>query len=122
MEKSYFAKNLIALRKAKGVSQRDLSKKTGISTRMIAYYEGRSSIPNISILRKLAEALDGTVSELVEPNESEKKNGNLNTRTIKKVKIIEQLPPEDQRKVIEFASALIAKNREKSPIKQDNRH
>ena len=34
---------------------------------MIAYYEGKSSIPSIDVLKKMAKALDITIADLVDP-------------------------------------------------------
>ena len=121
MEKSFFAKNLISIRKTKGISQRDLAKKTGISTRMIAYYEGKSSIPSIEILKKLANALNVTVAELVDPEHKIQEIQNLNTRTIKKIQLLEQLPPEDQRKVLDYIKDLLDKNKLQKQLVSSNK-
>lgn len=109
-KKSKFAKNLIAIRKAKGLSQRDLAKLSGISNRMIAYYETNTTIPPIDKLLMLSNALDISIAELLDNNLSDKDIIRLNTRTLKKVKLLEKLPPEDQRKVLDYIKALIARN------------
>ena len=111
MERTDFAKNLIAIRKSKGLSQRDLAKLTGISNRMIAYYETNSVIPPIDKLGKLSKALEVSISELLDNNLSEKEIIKLNTRSLKKIKLLEQLPPEDQRKVLDYIKDLLEKNK-----------
>jgi ribosome-binding protein aMBF1 (putative translation factor) len=40
-----FGQRLASVRKARGLSQRDLATLTGISNRMIAYYEAQSDRP-----------------------------------------------------------------------------
>ena len=114
--KTNFAKNLIATRKTKGFSQRDLAKLSGISNRMIGYYETYSVIPPIEKLEKLSKALDVSISELIDNKLSDKNIIDLDTRTIKKIKLLSQLPPEDQRKVLDYIKDLIEKNRSKQFI------
>lgn len=111
--RSDFARNLIALRKERGYSQRDLAAKSGISHRMLAYYETHSVIPPIQKLEALAKALDSPVVRLLDRTLTDKDMVRLNTRTMKKVKLMEQLPPEDQRKVLEYIQALLAQRRYK---------
>lgn len=106
-----FSENLIAIRKIKGLSQRDLAKLTGISNRVIAYYELNSSIPDLDKLEKLAKALNVSIADLVDPDHSDKKILSLNTRSIKKIQLLEQLPREDQKKVIDYIKDLIKKNK-----------
>lgn len=105
-----FAVNLIALRKSKGVSQRDLAEKSGISQRMIAYYETTAVIPPIEKLERLANALGASVADLVDQTDAPHETLGLNTRTLKKVQLIEQLPPEDQRKVMDYVKDLLERN------------
>jgi transcriptional regulator with XRE-family HTH domain len=107
MERSNFANNLIAIRKIKGLSQRDLAKITGISNRMIAHYEIYSEIPSFEKLKKIADALEVSVAELIDPNYSDKQIIKFNTRTIKKIELLEQLPAEDQKKVLDYIKTLI---------------
>lgn len=107
--RSDFAKNLIALRKNKGVSQRDLAERTGISRRMIAYYETNAAIPPIEKLNQIAQALGASIADLVDPSRVDDSVRLLNTRTLKKVHLIEQLPPEEQKKVMEYAKDLLEK-------------
>ena len=110
-QRSDFAKNLISIRKEKGFSQRDLAKTTGISNRMVAYYETHSDIPPLDKLQKIAGALDISVAQLIDTELSDKKTLSLDTRTLKKVKLLEQLPVKDQRKVLTYIKDLIAKNK-----------
>lgn len=110
--RSEFAKNLITIRKAKGLSQRDLARLTGISGRMIAYYETRSEIPSMEKLEKIAEVLKVSIADLIDKKATDKENLKLNTRTLKKVKILEKLSPENQRKVMDYINALLAQEKQ----------
>jgi transcriptional regulator with XRE-family HTH domain len=109
-DRSIFAQNLIALRKNKGLSQRDLARVSGISDRMIAYYETNTVIPPIDKLEILSKALDISISQLVDPESSDKDVLKYNTRTLKRIKLLQQLPPEDQRKVETYIKDLLEKN------------
>jgi len=119
INKSIFAKNLIAIRKAKGLSQRDLAKLSNISNRVIAYYETKLSIPSYEILVKIAKALNTSICSLIDPEYSDKNILGLNTRTIKKVKLLDQLLPENQRKVTDYIKALLAQEKlKKEAVKE----
>ncbi len=113
-ERSEFAKNLIAIRKEKGFSQRDLAKASGISNRMIAYYETHADIPPTDKLKKIADVLEISVAQLIDTKLSDKNTLSLNTRTLKKIKLLEQLPAEDQRKVMTYIKDLIEKNKKEN--------
>ncbi len=112
-QRSEFAQNLIAIRKEKGFSQRDLAKATGISNRMIAYYETHSDIPPTDKLKKIADVLEISIAQLIDTSLTDKKTLSLDTRTLKKIKLLEQLPADDQRKVMTYIKDLIDKNKTK---------
>lgn len=118
INKSIFAKNLIAIRKAKGLSQRDLAKLSNISNRVIAYYETKSSIPSYDILVKIAKALKTSICSLIDPEYSNKNILELDTRTIKKVKLLYQLSPVNQRKVTDYIKALLAQEKMNKEIEK----
>jgi transcriptional regulator with XRE-family HTH domain len=119
--KSSFALNLIALRKAKGLSQRDLAKRSGLSNRVIAYYETGESIPPMEKLEKIATVLKVSIAALIDPASSDKTTVNLNTRTIKKILLLEQLPPDEQRKVLDYIKDLIAKQRLSKQLQENQK-
>jgi len=83
---------------------------TDISCRMIAYYETRVEIPPIDKLEIIAKALDVSVAKLIDSTLSDKDPLTMDTRTLKKVRLMEQLPREDQRKVTTYIHDLIKKN------------
>jgi transcriptional regulator with XRE-family HTH domain len=53
------------LRKEKGLRQKELAEKTGMSPTTINYYEKDKREPDIERIKKLAEALDVTGGELI---------------------------------------------------------
>ncbi len=111
------------MRKKKAVSQRQLATLSGLSQRMISYYETNAVIPPLDKLDRIASVLKCSVAELVDPNLVPKSTAELSTRTLKKVMLIEQLPPEDQRKVMAYVQDLLEKNQFKkgqsAPTHQD---
>lgn len=60
-----FEKNLMLLRKRKGLSQEDLAMIVGVSRQTIYTWEGGLNHPNILMLKKIASALDVTTDELL---------------------------------------------------------
>jgi len=55
---------IIKLRKAKGLTQDDLAKKTGLTQQMISRIEKRTYSPNYRNLVKIADALDSRLQLL----------------------------------------------------------
>lgn len=59
-----FAENLKRIRKSKGLSQKELAEKLGVSQPSYAQYERGTRNPKIETLNKIAQALNTTVEEL----------------------------------------------------------
>jgi transcriptional regulator with XRE-family HTH domain len=60
------AKHLQELREKRGMSQRDLAEKSGVSREYIARLETAKQDPTLSTLEKLAKALGVKVTRLLE--------------------------------------------------------
>jgi transcriptional regulator with XRE-family HTH domain len=60
-----FGARLATLRKAKGLTQPELGKQLGISTKMVDYYEHRARNPSIAIVQKAADLFDVSVADLL---------------------------------------------------------
>lgn len=60
-----FGKKVKEIRKSKGLSQRELGEKMGITQQTIAQYERAIEQPKLTTVRKLAEALEVPIGELV---------------------------------------------------------
>ena len=61
-----FASNLIELMKAKGFSQPELAKRTGLSVASISKYMKKQATPTITSLEKIAYALNCSRDDLLE--------------------------------------------------------
>jgi transcriptional regulator with XRE-family HTH domain len=87
-----FGMLLANIRKKAGYSQYTLADETGISQRMIAYYESQGGRPPADVLLKLADALGVTIDELLGRNKSNDKNVKpQNLRLLKKLMQVEKL-------------------------------
>jgi len=100
-----FGQRLASVRKARGLSQRDLANITGISNRMIAYYEAQSDRPPATKLATLAEVLKVSTDELLGIEETHIAEP-ANSRLWKRLMVVESLPPKVQRQVIDFVEVL----------------
>ena len=60
-----FQENLKTQRKAKGLSQEELSIRLGVVRQTVSKWEKGRSVPDADLLVKIAEVLDTTVSELL---------------------------------------------------------
>lgn len=99
--RTVFAERLVRIRTAKGITQIELARLAGISSRAVAHYEtvGRNPPPEISV--KLAKALKVSIDELMGHKAlSEKGPLVKNRRLLKKMKELDELPPEDQKTIL----------------------
>jgi transcriptional regulator with XRE-family HTH domain len=56
---------IFKLRKGKGWTQEQLAKEAKISIRALRYYEGRVHLPSLPALRRLADALEVSITKLL---------------------------------------------------------
>ena len=105
-----FAERLVRLRKGKGLTQRDLARLTDISPRVVAHYETNIKGPSADFVIRLAKGLDVSIDQLmgrkrVRESEPLIKNRNL----LRKMKELDKLPTEEQKKIIRHIDDLKAK-------------
>ena len=116
--KSIFSKNLLKLRKKHGLTQDELAKLSGVSRRMITYYETHAAEPSIKRVGKIAKVFNVTIEELVGYKELKVKLNddfsNIDSRTLKKFKQILSLTPEQRHMVYAFVDSLVNKNKKKA--------
>ena len=105
-----FSRNLVKLRKERGLSQDDLAKLTGLTKRMIAYYEIQAVKPPIDKIGILANALNVTIGELLGIKESTKIQNEflaIDSRTLKKIKMILSLPKQQRHIIYSMAESFL---------------
>ena len=106
------SRNIIKFRKAKGLTQMQLAELSGLSKRMIAYYETNISNPPVRNLLAIAKALNVTIYDLLGETPT---NGNvelfddIDMRTLKKIMLIKELPKRDRTMIYKMIDALIEK-------------
>ena len=85
--------NIKRIRKEKGLSQKELGQKLGVSQQMIGQYEKSNAVPKLETLQKIADALDVPLSELDDRSKSSlniqirDQAGNIQTRSIDTTKL-----------------------------------
>jgi transcriptional regulator with XRE-family HTH domain len=120
-KKSNFSQKMIYYRKIRGMSQKDLALKTGISPRMITYYEKHISHPSLEKINIIAKALDIDPKLLLEDNEiifETNKNDlpfdftKVNTKTLKQISKILLLNKRNRIIIYNMIDALLEKQKE----------
>jgi len=106
-----FITNLIRYRTERGYTQKELAERSGISQRMIAHYETHVSNPPLDKINALADALNITVYQLLGAEEKvlpvSDFISSIDGRTMKHIKKIMQLTPEDRAVVYKMVDALL---------------
>lgn len=105
-----FSKNLIKFRKINNLSQQELGRLSGISQRMIAYYEDSPNSISIEKIKILTKILKISISDLFE--DEAKSNEILNDvdiRWLKKLKQIKNMPDYEQRIIWNHINSTIEK-------------
>ncbi len=105
-----FGRQLAALRRQKGLSQRELAERLGVPRETVDYYERRAVNPTLDVIQKVAEALEVSAAELIgdgaAPTRLSKKAGP--TGKVQKVfEDVSRLPRRQQEKIMEFVSAFV---------------
>lgn len=107
-----FGERLVALRKARGLTQVQLAEAIGSTQRAISYYENEASYPPAPVVADLAGGLGVTIDELMGAKKSAKtaqKPMDAETRRLwKKFQQVMSLPERDQRAVMRLLNSLVA--------------
>ena len=69
-----FAERLIELRKERGLTQKELAEKTGVSEKAVSKWETGRGFPDTGLILPLAEALQVSVNELLSGQKLDDKN------------------------------------------------
>ncbi len=105
-----FGKNLVRIRKAKGLTQKKLGEMVGVSNRVIAYYEKETDYPPAHLIAPLSEALGVTTDELLGIQRSELSVDTKNVALWRKLIVVESLPKKDQKAILHYID-IVAKHR-----------
>ena len=111
-----FAQRMARLRQAAGYSQRDLARETGISQRMIAYYEKQTQYPPTHLLPILAEVLGASADELLGIKKMNSDGKKKDMRLWRRFSQIEKLDAKEKRQILQLLDAFIEKEQLKRKI------
>ncbi len=107
----HIGKNLKKLRQSRGLSQRDLAKKLGVTQKVVTTYETDQSIPTVVRLLKLSGLFNVSIEELIGVNKIEikeqKPHLHGNSRTAKVQMLFNKLSEEEQRTILKQIKALV---------------
>lgn len=110
MENHSFGTRLRKIRESKGLTQKELAQKIGISQRMMNYYEKRVVSPPLSLFSKLSRALRVSADELLAIKELPKDEALLlERRLLRRFKAVKELSEQDRRNVFALIRALHSK-------------
>jgi len=101
----YFAKHLKHIRKAKGLSQGDLAKLTGLKPAAISHFETGPQKPSFDTLVKLADALSVSMDHLFDRD-----TDRAATAIGRLLKNFERLSRKDQEVIQDMVQVLLRKN------------
>ncbi|MBI3265947.1 MAG: helix-turn-helix transcriptional regulator [Chlamydiae bacterium] len=117
-----FGKRLAEIRKARGLSQRDLARELGISNRMVAYYEAQTQYVPSNLLIPLTKILKIPVEELLGVKNF-KEYINPQAKSLwKKLRKAELLPKKDQKALLDHLEALLQRVPQSEPSKIPSLH
>ena len=111
-----FGQRMARLRQAAGYSQRDLARETGISQRMIAYYEKQTQYPPTHLLPILAEVLGASADELLGIKKMNSDGKKKDMRLWRRFNQIEKLDAKEKRQILQLLDAFIEKEQLKRKI------
>ena len=106
-----FGDRLARLRKAAGFSQRDLSAETGISQRMIAYYEKQTERPPAHLFPVLAKALGVSADELLGMKATKQVSRARDNRLWRRFTQVEKLPAIEKKQIVQILDAFLERNK-----------
>ncbi len=102
------------LRTLRKLSQKEVALDIGINQGQYSRIESGKVEPTLASLRKIAEALEVSISELL--SEEQDLNKEINVPLLEKVKLIEQLEDKEKDSILTIIDMAIAKKRFKDNL------
>jgi transcriptional regulator with XRE-family HTH domain len=113
VDRSVLSENIRKYRKLKNLTQIQLAEKSGLSKRMVAYYETNISNPPINNLLAIAKALNVSIYALIgekQPRSTIELFEDIDMRTLKKILLIKKLPKKDRFTIYNMIGSLLKTN------------
>lgn len=111
-----FGERMARLRNKAGYTQRDLANETGISQRMIAYYEKQTQYPPTHILPILTKALGASADELLGINKTTTNRKKKDMRLWRRFGQIEKMDLKEKRQILQILDTFIEKEQLKQKV------
>ena len=107
-EAPFFGQRLAAVRRSKGLTQKELAGRMDVKRELIDYYERRSPNPALDFIERAAAALEVTVAELLgsEPVAAKAKPG-PQSQLQRKFEQVKLLPREKQKFILQFLDTVL---------------
>jgi transcriptional regulator with XRE-family HTH domain len=105
-----FGSRLAYIRKLRGLTQKELGEKIGVSNRVIAYYEKETNFPPTHLLIPIAKTLEVSTDELLGLKKINTEFNVKNAALWRRLKVVAELPRNDQKQILNHIK-LMAKNR-----------
>ncbi len=102
-----FGIRLAQARHATGLTQMQLAKRLGVSQQMIDYYERRAGNPTAAFVRKVAEALNVSIDNLLGHNGKQPRKSGPPSQFEQRLTAVRQLPREKQNLVLQFLDSFL---------------
>lgn len=110
IDNGYIGERIARFRKERALTQKNLAKKIGITQTLVSDYEtGRSHLSDEMIIR-FAIALGKSADEILGLKNNHLSNIKLSLRLIKRIKKLEKLPENKQKKILSTLDDLIKAN------------
>lgn len=105
-----FGNKLRAARLSAGLTQEELAERCGMKKQNVSRYETSDREPNVRTAKKMADALGVTLEDLITDIEkpAPRFESELDAELIR---LLQQLEPEEEQKVLAFVQGLIANRR-----------
>jgi transcriptional regulator with XRE-family HTH domain len=106
------------LRDEKGLSQNDLEKRSGVSSKLLSKYENERIMPTADTLKKIAEGLDISTDYLIFDNVPKDGRCQLNDlQLFERFKEVERMPAEEKMVIMHLIDAVIVKAKVEQAIR-----
>lgn len=121
-ERPTFSRNLVQFRKLKNLTQDELAKLSGMTRRVVAYYETEATDPPASILVAFSRALGVSIEELLSEKKATTGDSQvvmLDARTYKKLAPVATLTPQQRLYVYKMIDSLVRDKKSDPPPSKD---